>query len=180
MTTLKDLTWSNHKQAEQTMIMQDLLANKISNSLYCDLVYTKYQIYKTIEDRISFNTPCLYRAQAAFYDWQDMKYSLPNDLISLAEYLTRLRTIDLENLNAHVYVHYLAPLYGGQIIKRVIEERFPTRIYEFDNPQAAIAEIRSRSSVELAPEANWAFEQTTKYYIDLYEMHQNDKLYTSN
>lgn len=174
MTTLKDLTWDNHKLAEQTIVMQQLLNNTISNRLYCDLVYTKYQIYKTIEDRMEFHTPCLYRSQAALNDWQHMQYSLPNDLASLAEYVERLRTTDIHLLNAHVYVHYLAPLYGGQIIKRVIQGRFPTSMYEFDDPQAAIAEVRSRASVEMATEANWAFEKTTEYYTDLHDMHKND------
>lgn len=180
MTTLKELTWENHKLAEQTTVMQLLLNNTISNSLYCDLVYTKYVIYKTIEDRVQFNTRCLPRAQLALNDWQNMRYSLPNDFDSLGEYLARLRTIPIKDLDAHVYVHYLAPLYGGQIIKRVIAGRFPTQLYEFDNPQAAIAEVRSRSTLELAQEANWAFEKTTQYYTDLYEMHKNDKLYTPN
>lgn len=180
MTTLKDLTWDNHKLAEQTSVMQLLLKNQISNSLYCDLVYTKYQIYSNIESRIDFVTPCLKRAQAALDDWQNMQYSIPNNFDSLDKYLSRLRTVPQDQLWAHVYVHYLAPLYGGQIIKRIISSRFPISLYEFDDPQAAIQEVRSHALVHLAQEANLAFESTTQYYTDLYRMHENDKLYTPN
>lgn len=180
MTTLKDLTWENHKKAEQTPIMQLLLKNQISNSLYCDLIFTKYMIYSNIESRIYFATPCLRRAQAALNDWQGMQYSIPNDFASLDQYLARLREVSQDQLWAHVYVHYLAPLYGGQIIKRVISGRFPTSMYEFDDPQAAIHEVRLHTDVQLAPEANLAFESTTEYYTDLYEIHKHDKLHSPN
>lgn len=177
MTTLKDLTWENHKLAEQTTVMQLLLKNQISNSLYCDLVYTKYQIYKTLEDKIEFLTPCLYRATAALNDWQEMKYSLPNQIPSLDDYVEGLRKLPVQDLWAHVYVHYLAPLYGGQIIRKVIEHRFPTRIYQFHDPRAAIGEVRSHLDVSMADQANQAFLATMKYYTDLYEMHKHDQLH---
>lgn len=180
MTTLKDLTWENHKQAEQTSVMQLLLNNQISNTLYCDLVYTKYMIYSNIESRIDFVTPCLQRAQAALNDWQHMKYSIPNNFSSLDQYLARLRGVPQDQLWAHVYVHYLAPLYGGQIIKRVIAHRFPISMYEFDDPQSAIQEVRLHTDVHLAQEANLAFESTTQYYTDLYDLHKHDKLHNPN
>lgn len=171
MSTLKELTWTAHKQAESSPLMTVLLDNSITPAAYCELVYTKYEIYRAIEDRLAFKTPCLPRAQAALDDWQKMSGTIPNNLPSFDKYVDRLRLISIYNLWAHAYVHYLAPLYGGQIIKRNIQDRFPVGLYQFDDPSAAIAEIRSHLTVDMADEANLAFDSTTAYYHELYRKH---------
>jgi heme oxygenase len=171
MSTLKDLTWDAHKRAEQTPIMRQLLKATISDSLYCDLVYTKYEIYRTIEERVQFECVDLYRAQRALNDWQAMGCHMPKMIPSLDTYVNHLRTLSEPVIWGHVYVHYLAPLYGGQIIKKRIAHRFPVSMYEFDQPDAAIAEIRARVHVHMASEANLAFESTTAYYQELHAQH---------
>lgn len=171
MTTLKELTWCAHKRAEQTHIMCALLTDQISKELYCDLLYTKYEIYRTIEDRVTFNNVELYRAQATLNDWQTLKCSLPRCISSLDKYVSHVRSCDSEHIWGHVYVHYLAPLYGGQIIKKKIEHRLPVTLYEFADPQAAIAEVRSHLGIHLVREANLAFESVIEYYSDLWEQH---------
>jgi len=168
MTTLKELTWESHQKAEQTEIMQQLLSNQITNRMYCNLVYTKYLVFAQLENRIDFVTPCLHRAQCALNDWQQMQCSLPKCVPSLETYLELLRKLDSHFVWAHVYVHYLAPLYGGQIIKKVIQHRFPTSMYEFDDPMNAIAEVRSKVNLEMAEQANLAFDYTTKFLNELY------------
>jgi len=172
MSTLKELTWDAHKRAEKTNIMRELLTDTISASLYCDLVYTKYLIYATIERRIKFENACVCRGQAAFNDWQRMKDSMPRCMSYLDAYVDHLEAIPETQLWAHVYVHYLAPLYGGQIIKKKIEHRLPVSLYEFEDPVGAIAEIRSHLTPDLAAEANMAFESTITYYNNLWEQHR--------
>lgn len=172
MSTLKDLTWDAHKRAENTPIMQQLLTAQISHHLYCDLVYTKYEIYRTIEDRVRFETPDLPRSVKALSDWQVMGCHLPRCIPSLDAYVNHLRKITQDQLWAHVYVHYLAPLYGGQIIKKRINHKFPVSLYEFTHAAEAIAEIRSKVKVDMASEANTAFENTIQYYQELFSQHE--------
>jgi heme oxygenase len=171
MTTLKELTWDAHKRAEHTSIMHALLTDTISMNLYCDLIYTKYEIYRTIEDQVKFETPDLYRAQAAWTDWQSMACHMPRCMPSLDAYLAHVRLCDQTQIWGHVYVHYLAPLYGGQIIKKRIAHRLPVCVYEFSDAAAAIAEVRSHVTPDLATEANLAFEHVIEYYSDLWEQH---------
>lgn len=171
MTTLKELTWDSHKRAEQTAIMRSLLNDQITTCAYCDLVYTKYQIYSVVESRISFDTPCLRRAQAALNDWQTLSCSMPPYMKDFEDYLASLRQISEQDLWAHVYVHYLAPLYGGQIIRKKIGHRLPTAMLQFDDPQAAIQEVRSKLTLDMVSEANRAFDVTTSYYEHLALMH---------
>jgi heme oxygenase len=171
MNTLKELTWDSHKQAEQTEIMRQLLADTIQARVYCELLYTKYEIYRAIENRVKFETADLPRAQRALNDWQTLGCHMPRCMVSLDTYVMHLNTISEHDLWAHVYVHYLAPLYGGQIIKKRISHRLPVTLYEFEDPQAAISEVRSHVSVTMASEANLAFEATRSYYEDLMKQH---------
>ena len=170
--TLKDLTWDNHKKAETTALMKSLLKNQISETLYSQYLYVQYEIYANIESRIKFETQGLNRAQLSLDDWQNTSQRIPSNLPALDKYTERLRTVDPHQLWAHVYLHYLAPLYGGQIIKRVIGQRFPTSRLDFDNPEACKMEIRPRLTVDLADEANQAFESIIEIYDQLYQSHQ--------
>lgn len=174
MMTLKDLTWNMHKLAESADLMKAVLDNSVSAKLYCDLVYTKYLIYSEIEQKVQFSCRELKRAQPALDDWQDMKQCFPPNLPALDELLTHIRNLDNELVWAHVYVHYLAPLYGGQIIKKIIENRFPTRVYQFNNPQECIDEVRKMCKLEFADEANLSFKLTREYYDQLYLAHQQN------
>jgi heme oxygenase len=169
--TLKSLTWDLHKQAEQTALMTHLLDNTISDHVYAHLVYTKYQIYHTIEQRIKFKCADLYRAQKAWADWTQMGHVEPPMLSSLVLMLDHLNTITDYSVWAHVYVHYLAPLYGGQLIRRTIQNRFPTTMYEFDNPDMCKQEIRQMLTVDMATEANKSFAYTIQYYNQLWDHH---------
>ena len=168
-TTLKELTWDLHTKAEKTLLMKSLLKNEMPTGLYCQLVYTKFELYSIIEGKVQFRTPGLPRAQAALNDLNDIGCSMPRCLPKFTSYMDYLRTLYPHQLWPHVYVHYLAPLYGGQIIKRVIGHRLPTRISDFDDPESAKIEIRHHLTVDMAPEANKSFEMTIAYYDELYE-----------
>lgn len=169
--TLKSLTWDLHKQAEQTPIMKSLLDNTISDAMYCDLIYTKYQIYAKIESMIQFKTPGLARAQAALNDVQAMGCHMPPILSRLTFMLDHLGTLHEHTLWAHVYVQYLAPLYGGQLIRKIVKDRFPTTMYEFPDPEGSKQEIRGHLTVDMASEANKSFEMTIAYYNQLWRVH---------
>jgi heme oxygenase len=170
--SLKTLTWCNHKKAENTQLMQLLLNNTISPELYTDLLHVKHSVFAAIEQRVSFQEPELNRASLAFQDWTELSRVLPPQLNSLTSYLNHLSTRNSKDIWAHVYVQYLAPLYGGQLIRKIIGDHFPTRHLTFSQPRVCIAEVRSHESLDLAPEANIAFESTMKIYEELYHHHQ--------
>lgn len=172
MSDLKTLTWANHKLAERTPLMQEMLAGNISLELYSDLVYSKHLLYSVIESRLTFECADLPRAGLAFQDWKQMGSHAPNMPPSFFQFHDHLATVPEPLLWAHVYVHYLAPLYGGQILKKILSPRFPVGMLSFETPQACIAEIRHRTHAGLADEANLSFEMTTRYYDELYQSHQ--------
>jgi heme oxygenase len=171
MTTLKELTWEAHKKAEQTPIMHALLKDEITPDMYSALVWSKYKIYAVIEQRVQFKNPELYRANQAFRDWTIMGSKPAHEPHELHLYVDHLRTLSDSALWSHVYVQYLAPLYGGQMIRRVIDHRFPVHMYEFREAAACIQEIRQQVTVDQAAEANRSFEMTTAYYQALWNHH---------
>lgn len=174
MTSLKELTWDSHKKAETTQLSKELAKNTISPQLYCDLVYTQYQIFSAIENRVNFSTSCLPRAQHALDDWTNIKLSLPKDLPAIDAYLNRIRTCDDRQIWGHIYVNYMGLLFGGQIIKKQIGGRFPTSLFDFDDAQSCIAEIRQNTGVDLADEANLSFNMIVDYYNELYNNYKSN------
>jgi heme oxygenase len=171
MSDLKTLTWPKHKLAESTLLMQDMLSGNINTELYSDLVYSKHLLYSVIESRISFECADLPRAGLAFQDWKQMGSHPPTMPSSFFEFHEHLASVEEPLLWAHVYVHYLAPLYGGQILKKILSPRFPVAMLSFETPKACIAEIRHKTNASLADEANLSFDFTTRYYDELYQSH---------
>ena len=167
--TLKEHTLLAQKTADSTRLIQSLFSNTIPTGLYCQWVYTKYELYSIIESSVKFSTPGLARSQAAFQDWQDIGCCMPPCSIKYTLYMDYLRTLDSHQLWPHVYVHYLAPLEQFSLIQERIGGRFPCRMYQFDDPQSALQEITSSLTVDMAAEAIRSFEMTTSYYNELWE-----------
>jgi heme oxygenase len=172
MTTLKELTWPAHKRAEQTELMHALLKDSITHAQYVALLCVKYEIYAQIEQQVKFECAELYRATATLQDLNQLNASHTCVKSSqLHEYLNVLAKCDSEQIWGHVYVHYLAPVYGGQIIKKIIQHRFPVLTYEFQDVATCVQEIRQKTHVGLAPAANLAFEHTEKIYSEIWSIH---------
>jgi heme oxygenase len=175
MTTLQQATRELHTRAERTPLMQCLIKGNMSRSMWADLLYTQYVIFGSIEDRVAFDVHELHRAQRAFSDWQALGCSLPKCCLpSLDTLALRLRSCDLEQIWAHVYVHYLALLYGGQIIRQRLPSDIPTTLFEFQDPEACKLYVRSHVDTHLAQEACDSFSLTIEYYNELYRFHQNN------
>jgi heme oxygenase len=171
MTTLKELTWPAHKRAEQTDLMHALLKDQVTQAQYVALLCVKYEIYAQIEQQVKFDCAELYRAPATLKDLNQLNAS--HTCVKSAQlhaYLNQLTHCDPEQIWGHVYVHYLAPVYGGQIIKKIIGHRFPVHTYEFQDVTTCVQEIRQKTHVGMADAANLAFTHTEKIYSEIWSM----------
>ena len=170
--TLRDLTWEAHKKIENHPVMRQQLDGTIPTNLMCDWISIQHAVFKTIEDRVIFLNLELNRGQLAFSDWQKIKTSLPNAYRSIDTYLQHLMGVDEKKIWAHVYVNYLGNLYGGQLIRKKLKDKYPTSRYDFKNSAQCIAEIRSHLSLDLAEEANLAFQSLERIMDDIYQPYQ--------
>ena len=167
--TLREATTEKHKLAEIMPFNIKLLEGKLSTEAYVRYLYQMSKIYKSIEDRLSNELPMgLLRANNIIKDLAELDetytdYQKLN--VSTNDYSKYLRSISVENLWAHVYLNYMALMYGGQLIKRNCPGS--GTIYDFENKSQLIDYIRLKQ-VNIDPkEVNNGFDYIINIYHEL-------------
>jgi heme oxygenase len=127
MSDIKQLTFEQHKAAENEPFVKTLMSGSINPELYATYLYNLLQCYSTLE-KYSFenglfrHTPGLDRAQKINYDFNSLwnKSEKPYITNSTLRYVYHMDSIknDPEKLYAHIYVRHMGDLYGGQMIRR--------------------------------------------------------------
>jgi heme oxygenase (biliverdin-producing, ferredoxin) len=176
MTTLKELTWEHHKNAERQDFVKVLMSGNIDPKLYAIYLYNQHHMYNVLEvvamsHGLFDGIPEVRRAPRIHADfielWGDEEHSPPM-LDSTKKYLEHIMIIgdDAEKLMAHVYVRHMGDLSGGQMIKRKIPGK--GTMYEFDGDIAELKDkIRSKLNDSMADEAKLTFEHATKTFQDM-------------
>ena len=151
---LKEETRQLHMQAERSGVMADLLHGRLDLSGYCELLRNLRAIYAALEaglDRHPPDTrlwrPELRRLAALEQDldrlhratWRGDEALTP----AAAAYVARLQALGHTTptrLLAHAYLRYLGDLHGGQMLARLVRQRFGlgaaegTAFYAFGEP----------------------------------------------
>jgi heme oxygenase len=188
MSTLKELTWENHKKAERTKFMQRLIKRNITSHQY--YVYLKNQAeayrileyYASFQGTFDFENEDLYpilRTASMLQDVNDMQdtHSFEDAPIfetvkKYQEYIKHIKD-DKDKLLAHIYVRHMGDLSGGQIIKKLIPG--PTRTYEFgNNPEELKNAVRKRLHDGLVDEANTCFIMVQEFLEELEQYFDNN------
>ena len=101
--------------------------------------------------------------QADIDELEAKGYSARIVLKSTKNYTDYLSALNAEEILPHVYLNYLAIMFGGQIMK----EKVPSsgKMYEFENGKEGMMAIRKVQKDEWADEVNKAYE----YVIDICE-----------
>lgn len=178
MTTLKDLTWENHKRAEKCLFIKKLLKKQLTPKQYYIYLSNQAVMYWFLESYASEHgifdgIEEMKRSQHMLDDLRNMEkeygFTHPLNTKTTEQYLSYIRTISpkKERLLAHVYVRHLGDLSGGQIIKRFVPVAY-TKHYEFDgNPEEIKTRFKERTTLDLAPEANKCFDFMVDFFHDL-------------
>ena len=181
MSSLKELTWENHKKAERTKFMQRLIKRNITPHQYYVYLKNQAEAYRTLEHYASlqgtfdFENEDLYpilRTANMLQDVNDMEeahgFEEPPIFESVRKYQEYIKQIksDKDRLLAHIYVRHMGDLSGGQIIKKLVPG--PTRAYEFDcNPEELKNAVRKRLHDGLVDEANVCFVMVQEFLEEL-------------
>ncbi|MBI3350358.1 MAG: biliverdin-producing heme oxygenase [Burkholderiales bacterium] len=151
---LKEETRQLHTQAERSGVMADLLHGRLDLDSYCDLLRNLQAIYAALEKGLDRHPPDtrLWRPElrrlAALEQDLDRLHSPTwhgNEPLTpaTAAYVARLQSlaqVEPTRLLAHAYLRYLGDLHGGQMLARVIRQRFGlegpegTAFYAFGEP----------------------------------------------
>ncbi len=179
MTTLKELTWEHHKNAERQDFVKVLMGGSIDPKLYATFLFNQHPCYNLLETMamghgLLNDIQEIRRAPQIHTDflelWKDEK-ELPKLLDSTNKYIYHLRTImdDPHKLMAHIYVRHMGDLSGGQMIKKKVPGK--GTMYDFDGDIPAIKDkIRTKIDNTMAEEAKLVFDFATNTFKELMEI----------
>jgi heme oxygenase len=167
--SLKELTQEKHAAAEGTKFMKAVFANKMTAEVWTDYTYQKQLWYKEIEKSakkagLLENLAGIERAALIAADYQEMiagtpKFNTYKEVTK--DYVIYLKSLtDARKILAHLYTWHMGDMFGGQMIKKIIDT--PHTHLEFENTKELITVMRPMLTDDLAEEANVAFDWAIK------------------
>jgi heme oxygenase len=154
--TLKEATAELHSKAEKMMFNQRMFSGELSNEEYLNYLIQQSYIFQEIENR-NLPHPNLQRLSSINEDINELggykfKISKPT-----SEYVIYLGDLNQNSLNAHIYLNYLAIMFGGQMMKSKVPGS--GKMYEFEGDmRELIGSVRAIQKDEMADEVNKGFQ----------------------
>jgi len=158
MIPLKEATGIKHKQAERMPFNTRMFKGLLNKNEYLLYLNQQLQIFQTIEN-IGLPHSSLKRTETVQADIRELtSQGYNSDLIlnNTSSYTDYLASLSYEQILPHIYLNYMAIMFGGQMIKKAVPST--GRMYVFDNMQEAIQAIRNVQNDEWADEVNKGFD----------------------
>jgi heme oxygenase len=153
---LKEATAELHSKAEKMMFNQRMFRGELSQFEYLNYLIQQSYIFQEIENR-NLPHPNLKRLSSINEDINELggytfKISKPT-----TDYVVYLGDLNQSSLNAHIYLNYLALMFGGQMMKSKVPGS--GKMYEFEGEMMElIGSIRAIQNDEMADEVNRGFQ----------------------
>lgn len=160
--SLKDLTAERHALAEETPFMKAVFNGTMTREAWQDFTFQKYLIYDVLEIKadefgLLSGIEEIKRAPLLKEDYDAMT-SAPCEMKTVVkQYFSYIRQLhDPVKVMAHIYVWHMGDLFGGQMIKKVVDA--PHKSLDFTDPAALKEGIRAKLNDNMGDEANVAFD----------------------
>jgi heme oxygenase len=179
--SLKELTAEKHTIAESTPFMKAVFAKTLSRKLWIDWTFQKSLFYGTIEHAagelgLLKDLPDIRRAEKIQEDYLAMNPKGPEQIkfehhLETTQYHAYIRSIkdDPKRIMAHLYTWHMGDLFGGQMIKKIVDA--PHSSLEFEDPKTLMTNLRAKLDDSMGDEANiafdWAIRMMREYDRDL-------------
>lgn len=156
--TLRESTSELHSKAEKMPFNQKMFRGELTKEEYISYLSQQLAIFDTIEVH-ELPHESLKRSNKIF---DDIKQLFGNEIIQITiltstkEYTNYLSELTQEQLLPHVYLNYLAIMFGGQIMKSKVPG--DGKMYFFEDTNDCIKSIREIQKDEWADEVNKGFE----------------------
>jgi heme oxygenase len=163
--SLKELTAEKHQLAESTQFMKAVFAKTLPFELWVDFTFQKQLWYKEIEHAartadLLNGLPGITRAHLIMDDYQNMQKPLGsfNTYKEITkDYAMYIRSLgDPTRIMAHLYTWHMGDLFGGQMIKKIVDA--PHTHLDFENARELMTSMRTMLSDDMGEEANVAFD----------------------
>ena len=159
MLPLKDAIAEKHSLAEKMTFNQRMFNGELSDDEYTLYLCQQLAIFDAIEVH-ELPHPALDRAGRVFEDIKELMGRGEiqiTPLVATNEYRKYLNTLTKEEQLPHVYLNYLALMFGGKMMKSKVPGS--GKMYEFDGDMnEIIGSIRAIQKDEWADEANKALD----------------------
>jgi heme oxygenase len=151
---LREATAELHSKAEKMMFNQRMFKGELGNDEYLNYLIQQSYIFQEIEGR-KLPHPNLNRLNAIHEDINELGGYTFKINKATTDYVLYLGDLNQNDLNAHIYLNYLALVYGGQMMKSKVPGS--GRMYDFENMQECVGSIRAIQNDEMADEVNKGF-----------------------
>jgi heme oxygenase len=173
---LKEATSEKHRKAERMPFNVLMINGKLTAPQYEWYLQSQYKIFEAIEDNFELPHPALARKEAVKSEIDSVGMDafnggVPQSTMQVVQaaldYAEYIKGLEQEEVNAHIYLHYLALMFGGQMIKSKVPGN--GAMYEFgEDMMAAAGAIREIQSDDWADEVNLGFDKMIQIFKELY------------
>lgn len=158
MLPLKEATAVKHREAERMPFNMRMLKGQLSKNEYLLFLNQQLQIFKAMENR-DLPHEGLKRVERIEADIAELNaQGCYSDTVieSAQDYATYLNGLSDAQLLPHIYLNYLALMFGGQITKKAVPST--GKMYDFDDMQEAMQSVRRVQQDAWADEVNKGFD----------------------
>jgi heme oxygenase len=169
---LKEATAVKHKEAERKNFNVLMFNGKLTAPHYILYLKSQYAIFSAIEDNHTLPHSDLNRKQAVKDDLNSLgleyeyQYNTPDEKTKL--YVEYLKTLSYDEVLPHIYLNYLAIMFGGQMMKA--KTPGTGKMYDFNDMNAAAGAVRAVQSDDWADEVNKGFDFMIAIFDELYKL----------
>ncbi|MDY0075686.1 MAG: biliverdin-producing heme oxygenase [Bacteroidales bacterium] len=167
MLPLKEATKVKHDRAERMPFNNRMFKGQLSKAQYLLYLNQQLPIFQTIES-IGLPHDSLKRSSNIQEDIDELTAEgIHADLMlkSTQAYVKYLGSLTYEQLLPHIYLNYLAIMFGGQIMKKTVPSS--GRMYDFDAMQEALQSVRKVQKDAWADEVNKGFDFAIQMFAEL-------------
>ena len=165
MKQLKEATHIKHKQVERIKFNVKMFKGELTKEQYGWYLRSQLGIFRALEDNFEFPHEGLKRIEAVAFDLMSLGINELVCDVATREYAAYLRGLSQEDANAHIYLNYLAIMFGGQMMKKATPG--PGKMYEFENMKECMESVRAIQKDEWADEVNKGFDFMIKIMKNL-------------
>jgi heme oxygenase len=164
MIPLKEAIAERHSIAEKMPFNQKMFKGELSPLEYANYLKSQWVIFSTLESHFDLPHPGFERSLAIQADLDELGLDTQN--IQAAEtYACFLKRLSQEDANAHIYLNYLALLFGGQLMKTKVPGS--GKMYAFENVPELIASVRRIQKDSWAGQANLGLDFAIEIFREL-------------
>jgi len=166
MKPLKEATHDKHKEAERMPFNVKMFKGELTKEQYAKYLLSQLEIFSVIEENFQMPHEGLKRKYAVIEDLKSLDFHqleiVDNATLKYASYLKGLTQ---EEVNAHIYLNYLAIMFGGQMMKA--NTPGAGNMYEFENMMECAGTVRAIQKDEWADEVNKGFDFMIEIFKEL-------------